>query len=651
MPLSSDGEELSITSDTDIKHLRERIGVGPNEKLRTSSRRENYLQKFSRVMTGTGILLNLHPSRADTDFGTSPPTIRIPGPKEDFPQPLTDIPQRVYEMIVQETVSLHEIGHVLYTDWGAFEEKISGVSTEFRPMFKDVFNAVEDGAIEAQLRGEFSCKDELLIMNANFSSEAVFGTKINPESTQYTFHEACKAAMSDMAIYDSGTLDKILSESNSRHTLAGASDDRKKFIDFLPTIEQFVIDTLSEPRGAERVEILWEFWQIYRDKIEEVEVGGIQSAQNKSGEYIFYGKSSGAPDGRELRQMDGEDKDASREANRLPSPEELRDAISGGDEEGDGDEEDEGPGSVVGDIDDTEQSEEELREKYQDEVRREAQEESGQMLDEAEEYKELLAEEGGDGSSGGELSDLEIGIPNNDKLYDPSRWQDVKRRSNLIEDALRRRLRRELRKRVKKNKRRGSLDTKSMIDAVRGSPRIFKKEERGEEKEYSCMVVMDRSGSMSGSNIEIAESSSVALLWALQNLGVDVSLMDMHSNTPRIALPLGGEVQQFKEKLFTEESSGGTPLSEAIELAHMRLEREADKFPFMIVVTDGQPNDSERYKEAIGNINFPVIGVNINRSGRSDLTNAEEFFHRQVEVKSESELYMKLRQLCEEVMM
>lgn len=644
------GTEVTIDPDTAQKHIEERIGVGPDEELRTSSRRESYLKRFTRVMTGENVELHLHPSAADTNFEKHPPRIRIPGPEESFTQTYTDFNNRIYDMMVQETISLHEAGHVLYTDWGSFSDKIEILDQSFRPVFKEVWNVLEDGAIEEQLRNEFNCERELLVYNTNAVEQNTFGTQTNPNEVLYTLHDAVTAALVDLCIIDSGALEDILDDTNSQHSIAKEADE-ERFKDFLPRLEEVAVDYLSEPDGKERTEILWEFWQDYKDLLDDADVGGMQSAQNRGGQPVFSGKGNDAMDGYSLRGMDERNRDAEYDALQLPDKEELEERISAGDagEDEEGEEGDE-IGSAGGSQDEAEEAEEEIQEKYEAEVKREAQEEGGQMLDEALEYKELLEELAGDGAGYGDLGELEVGVASKEEDWNAERWSSVKRRSRMIEEALRRRLRRETRAKTKRKRRRGTFDSREMITAARGKHRVFKRTKEGRQKDYACMVVVDRSGSMAGDHMEIAEKGASAFLIALENLGIDVSMIDLHNNIPRLVVPLGDSVENQRPRLFTDETGGGTPMSDMIHLAKERLEREADRHPFMIVITDGRPGRPEQYKDALDTVNFPVIGINIDTGGGSVSVEAEDFFHRQTKVTGENELYSRLEGLAEEVM-
>lgn len=670
------GGGFTIDADVDIEKIRDRIGVGENEKLRSSNRRENYLQKFSRVMTGEQLRLLLHQYRADTTYQTDPPEIKIP--MSELPQPVTDHPRKIYDMMVQETITLHELGHVLYTDFPEFYRAIDDVEEEFRPIFKDIFNVLEDGAIEAQLRGEFNVNNELLTLHANLTAESVFGTKISDEQVVYTFHEAATTAFSDMVVYDTNRLAALLDENNNAHIFA-KKEDKTLFVDHLDDLREIAAEVLSEPNGGERIRAVEDFFKdIYKDLIEEAEVGGISQAENKDDEFMVEGKPDDFSDDSEsmagkARSGGSEDDDPS-EARHLPDKDEVVEALEedeggmgseddsaeetpGNGAGGDGEADEESPGSYAGNLDDIDDDgsdsgdsvDESIKDEYGEEVKREAEAEAGDMMDDIEQYHEML-QEMGQGASDGQLRDLEIEVPNNEEGY-RERWEEARRRARMLSQAFERRLQRKSRSKTKRNQRRGHFDTSSMMRAERGNPRVFTRSVREETKEYSCLIVQDRSGSMSGRPNVASEKGVGALAKALLDVGVDVSIIDLCHYTPRLTLPFGVDIEERVDTLFSDHSGGGTPLSQVIALGRRRLEREGDRYPFMVVVTDDLPANAGQYKDELDKCNFPVIGVSVgidaNQGRQAD---ASQFFHRQVSVDSEQELYRKLQKLAEEVL-
>lgn len=642
---------VSVSADVDLDKVRGRIGVGDKEKLRASSRRKNYLEKFARIMTSVKLRLLLHPNRSDTTYETDPPEVRISS--QEWDQPVTDYPRRIYEMLMQETITLHEVGHVLYTHAENFMDMESKLDDDEWPMFRELFNVFEDGAIEAQLRGEFNVKDEILVLRANLMNlDGSFGTAVGGDKYIYTFHEATICAIMDLGCYDTGDLGRLMDEDNGKHNFA-VDDDRELFEDFLPIIKDYVSKILSTEDGGKRVDLTEEFYEEYKDWIDEAEVGGQRQAKNKQEGPVVVdmpdlptASRSGGAGGQPSQAID------------LPDADDLREQLDGGAGDGESEEGDEGDeyGSAGGSLDEENPHDElgkDLVEEYSDEVRREAEDAAGSRMEEIEEYHEMLSEisdqDGGNGASDGELRDLVVDFPSNEEgNYDT--FDEARRRSRQLKQALQRRLQRENRSKIKRNQRRGKFDTSNLTRASRGNPRIFERTMDEDNKEYSCMMVLDRSGSMSGRNIHAAEKAVGSLAKALEDLGIDTSLLDLCGYTPRVTLPFNSELQDNVSTVFTNNTGGGTPMAQTVALARHRLERMANKQPFMIVVTDGRPANPDQYTEELDKCNFPVIGVTTSIDGRGGSVSADGFFHRHVEVTSENQLYRQLQALCEEVM-
>jgi Mg-chelatase subunit ChlD len=185
-----------------------------------------------------------------------------------------------------------------------------------------------------------------------------------------------------------------------------------------------------------------------------------------------------------------------------------------------------------------------------------------------------------------------------------------------------------------------------MVHAARGSTRVFKKEEQGDEKDYSCIVVLDRSGSMARDGIHEAEIAVSALTTALEDVGVDSSVIDLYQSQARLVKPFGQDAKDVKENLVNGAATGGTPLTEVLHLARERVTDHDN--PFMIVITDGRPGNKESYREELDKCHFPVLGVYLSGEQKGD----EDYFHRQVYVggRGQDEIRTKLHNLANEVM-
>jgi len=169
-----------------------------------------------------------------------------------------------------------------------------------------------------------------------------------------------------------------------------------------------------------------------------------------------------------------------------------------------------------------------------------------------------------------------------------------------------------------------------MVNAQRGSTRVFEREQEGNEKDYDCMVVVDRSGSMGGVRMELAEDAVTTLALSLEEVGVGVSVLGMLNHTGTLENAFGRDIENDRGMLLSNATGGSTPLSKTLALGRERMEQKADSDNrFMIVVTDGKPDNEQQYREELNKCTFPVLGVYVDTAADDS-----DLFHRQVKVSS-----------------
>ncbi|UBF23043.1 cobalamin biosynthesis protein CobT [Haloarcula virus HCTV-16] len=716
-----------ISPDTDPNDLAKRIGVGPGEKLRNSSRRESYLQKVAGLVSLRDLVLYVRGQGAHVELNKDTPEINVTGDKHE--QSVTDIPRDEYDLLVQEVLTMHECGHILFSDWPSFERYLNRVEMNDRHLFKNIWNAAEDGAIERQITSEFNVKDDFRVLYANLHEEqgrAAFG--IEQESLQdtggdETFYKfpmahAVITAILDLwneELYDepSGALEFLLDEDNDEYVF-GSPEDRETFVDFLPTIETYVEDMLTQSKARKRNKRTWEFWEDFQDLMDDAQVSGKRPLSDSGG------GQNGMPD--DAQPGIG---DSSRDADDLESGEggtvvievdfdddgdeggdedddeadgwgigddnddgdeedEEGDDGAGGDNEQDDDADEEGDGSDGEDGDDDEgesdqsddgddgggdadkdgddgeggddgdedaegsgggdlkEAEERVERRYSREIDREAEEVGGDsMLDEAEEFLDIL--KGGNESGDMPDKDMKLVIPDGSD-FNTDRFRQAKNDSRALKRLWEQKLQRQQRTRTEHGTRFGTPDSRSMHRSGR-STKVFKRRHTPDKKDYEAIVVLDRSSSMSGQLVRQAERAAGALLMSLHGVGVDVSMISLDSNEAVLELPFGGRVEDQKNVIFTESTGGSTPISQATYLARHRLNRHATTTRFMLVITDGRPDDSSAFAAQVNEANFPVLGIEI---GGNSYGNPG--YDRLTQVPKNGDILASLRNLVNEVM-
>lgn len=230
----------------------------------------------------------------------------------------------------------------------------------------------------------------------------------------------------------------------------------------------------------------------------------------------------------------------------------------------------------------------------------------------------------------------------------------VRQDSNRLSNILERQLQHEQRSEYRHDRRQGDFDPRVIHRVPLRDFRLFRQEATPDEKDYDAVFVLDRSTSMSG-DMSAAERATATLAMALEAIEVDTCLIDMYQDEPRVAKPFGTDVEDELRSILTGDYSGGTPLSPCLKLARNHL-RKRSSHPFMIVVTDGRPDNQERYGEILKRANFPVLGVYLDfmASGPHDVPRsvreAGNLFDRRRIITSEEELLSGLQQLCRGVM-
>lgn len=602
-----------ITSDSTVEEVMAELGVGPEEKLRESSKRKNTLEKFAQMRSrNPKVTLSLKETptafvEVDDELNEF---VDITVTTKRFQQTVTQLPEKYSDYLIQKAMCSHEVGHVLYSDWPALEQFMGKVKEDelshegvdesmadsYKQMFQNFYNVLEDGAIEKYLTDEFRLDEEILHLRATLHEDKYFGQEYSADGQEseyhYPFFYAVMTAALNLGVYDNGELDKLLDENNDKHIFAirGGEVDREMFIqDVLPMLRSSIPKIHSHTNAYDRTEAIYDLWCEIRKYIDRAQTSGRmefnqQQKQSSSQSYIEgvpenLSKGHGEQDKEPVTIQSGSGDDESKSQTH-------------GEKQGDRTEisdENEGVGSS--------------KQKAKEGIIAETMQESGDWSDELEEIINALS--GGEGTN-------EIAIADDGEI-NQSRADEAEKLSGRTARLFERRLRQLNKDKVVQNKERGEFDSRALIPAERGSTRTFKQTKKGNKKNYSCMIVLDRSGSMSG-RIDEVELAAGAIAWGLEENGVDTSIIDTESSMTTLSKPFGTSVDSFKQKVFSGRCGGGTPLTHTMKFARQRMSRGDGDYPFVIVITDGRPHNTERFKNEISNANFPVLGLYLSNS-------------------------------------
>lgn len=137
------------------------------------------------------------------------------------------------------------------------------------------------------------------------------------------------------------------------------------------------------------------------------------------------------------------------------------------------------------------------------------------------------------------------------------------------------------------------------------NPRVFEKREQAVEVNTAVMLLIDRSGSMSG-RIDMATLAALALYDALDGIhGVScaVNAFPGVSGCGTSVYQLADFGQRPREQAGTFVNlgvEGGTPLAEAMMYAGVELSKRAETRKILFVCTDGDPNNPDACRKLLG---------------------------------------------------
>lgn len=280
-----------------------------------------------------------------------------------------------------------------------------------------------------------------------------------------------------------------------------------------------------------------------------------------------------------------------------------------------------------------------------DQEKQEQQQNLEQAKQELDKLEQALSNEEPEPDTGGRgLRNVKFNLDADATGGDQKRWDEATSRKGTILPLLKTHLQRSRRDSWKRGQNKGRLDSKRLHSIKAKRLDVMKKRDTGDDKKYSAIIVLDRSGSMNGNRIELAEDALVTYALSLEELGIDVMMMDMYQNTARVISPFGVDIEQAKGDILTRDTGGTTPLSDVIEVARKRMEF-ASNTPFMISITDGAPDNTQRYRDELSKTLMPVMGITIG----SNVNTHEQFYDAHRSVTTQSELEQQLEELTMEI--
>ncbi len=192
------------------------------------------------------------------------------------------------------------------------------------------------------------------------------------------------------------------------------------------------------------------------------------------------------------------------------------------------------------------------------------------------------------------------------------------------------------------------LDSKRVTRILSGDTRIFRKRGDRVEANTAVHVLTDLSGSMNGHEEVVARETSLAIALALEAIpGVSpaVTYFSGGSSDPvRSAVRHGQSVRRNVSR-FVEPVRGSTPMAEGIWFAAYELAKAAENRKLMIVITDGDPDNSiacHTVLDLCESAGIDTVGIGICHNRVQDI------FDRSIVIHSINELRSTLFKLVKD---
>ena len=171
-----------------------------------------------------------------------------------------DIERDLIFTLMQEGFLYHELGHVLMSDYGAWEDAVNSFSSlKKQAMFKQFLNCTEDVVIEAWLRRKFNCGKIL-----DFKNEVKFyGISDAKVGDEFKFYEnsvqddftALLNLIESVGRFDGKFLDWVGEEPEPSDTWA-REKAHEAFQKFEGPVREMVSKAVREPNATARYELI-----------------------------------------------------------------------------------------------------------------------------------------------------------------------------------------------------------------------------------------------------------------------------------------------------------------------------------------------------------------------------------------------------------
>jgi hypothetical protein len=194
------------------------------------------------------------------------------------------------------------------------------------------------------------------------------------------------------------------------------------------------------------------------------------------------------------------------------------------------------------------------------------------------------------------------------------------------------------------------VDHRTLHRLPAGDPRVFRRKEEKRAVNTAVIVLLDRSGSMSGPRMELARKTVLALadiLGTIPGISVSTGAFPGKEGSVVSMTPFGRTASQTKNN-YAMTANGGTPLAQALGWARVQMAVRQEQRKILLVATDGQPSNPGLVRAILERLG--AEGVELMGLGILDQGTTRHFFARHRTVQSLSELPAAVFELFQEAL-
>lgn len=581
--------------------------------------------------------------------------------------------ERFVSLLCKEGMVYHEQGHVLFTDHDAWKDVLSQVGLMERENLQRLLNVMEDAVIEAFLIEHFGVDRILALKNENkHKTIGVFqnGDRDDPTLVEPYFeepiHPVSLATMvfEEFGRFDIGIVKRHLDPTESERFNLTPSANQALDMTATDIIEETLAclrEVSQEPDARKRYERVADlFNEIYPKSAsqqgQKIDVQNISpdAEQTPSGSQQQMSQfrirtpdieeeeesdsesesgGSGGGDSQEEKEESGGESDASEAGESDADGDETgADAGNGdseetaesGSESASGESDDAGQESGSGEGGDTLDAPDMAQAGVESNDEAEIDQQSGVVDDDEEDADQTRTQQGGSAgldkdefeaafkSAGAGKDSISVRNPEDvDSKVSGKRAAEAQRIARSVESIVDDYLHQRERTRESKNELWGQFDDSNLVDAERGSPRSFRRQDKPDELDYHAVIMCDESSSMAGSDMRAAATGLSALVKGFEDAGIDVDVYRF-GRTPCLIKTAAEEYDDVDDMMLDSSTRGSTVLYPLLEELESRTDLE-QKHSFGLVLTDGLPNNKETCKDLLGDIDIPMLSIQVSQ--------------------------------------